>query len=237
MPSYSLHGFPGPNFPWSYAWWRLHPPQSHVSELSWSAVSLSQPASLHLMRALGTWGDISLSLLSLYLAFTHYCHISLKAPWERICGCVWTCFETHLDFFTSSALWRVSERLYFYSSLHDMFLLLRIGMMVSINALHQELIWDGKIFPAIYSMTLLHNVKGLRCNSSIEAYERLHTLHSLTIYPWCKTINSCSSQVNANASSPLSWLGLEETLPSDHQSHTMCQKLYWSSLINTSYLA
>lgn len=64
-----------------------------------------------------------------------------------------------------------------------MFLLLRIGMMVSINALHQELIWDGKIFPAIYSMTLLHNVKGLRCNSSIEAYERLHTLHSLTIYP------------------------------------------------------
>lgn len=34
-------------------------------------------------------------------------------------------------------------------------------MTVSINALHQEMIWDGKIFPAIYSMTLLHNVKGL----------------------------------------------------------------------------
>lgn len=34
-------------------------------------------------------------------------------------------------------------------------------MMVSINALHQELILEWKIFPAIYSMTLLHNVKGL----------------------------------------------------------------------------
>lgn len=64
-------------------------------------------------------------------------------------------------------------------------------MIVSINGLHQELIWERKIFPAIYSMTLLHNAKCLRCNSSIEAHWRLYSLYSLTVYPWCKAINSC----------------------------------------------
>ena len=79
-----------------------------------------------------------------------------------------------------------------------MFLLLGMGMTISFNALHQELILNGKIFPAIYSMTLLHNAKGLQCDSSTGAQLRLHTLYNLTTYPWCKAINVyfCSSQVN-----------------------------------------
>lgn len=45
-----------------------------------------------------------------------------------------------------------------------------MGMMVSINVLHQELILSGKNFSAIYRITLLHNAKGVQYDSSMESH-------------------------------------------------------------------